>query len=108
MKVGRRNVHNLRYREDTLLLAESSSGLKRLLGETKEESAKGELQWNIKKTTIMTIEEQHNFHVAKEKTEMVKGLVYLGSTPNTNGDCCQEIGSVRRRRAVTKERDHPV
>ena len=104
MTIGGRNINNLRYADDTILLAESSSGLKQLLTKVKEESAKAGLHLNIKKTEITTMEELHNFNIDSENVEIVKDFVYLGSVINLNGDCSQEIKRrLRLGRAAMKE-----
>lgn len=67
MKIGGRNINNLRYADDTTLLAENSEDLKRLLMKVKGESTKAGLQLNVKKTKVMTTEELHNFKVDHEE-----------------------------------------
>ena len=70
-KIGGRNINNLRYTDDTILLAESSNDLKGLLMKEKEESAKIGMHLNIKKTNITTTEELDNFNVDNEDIESV-------------------------------------
>ena len=104
VKTGGRNIHDLRYAGDTILVAESSNDLKPLLTKVREEHAKGGLHSNIKTTKITSTEEVHHSNVDKEDTEIVKGFVYLGSVIKVNGDCSQETKTrLRLGRAATKE-----
>lgn len=89
VKIGGRNINNLRYADDTILLAESSNDVNGLLMKVKEESVKTGLHLDIKKTEIMTTG-LRNFNVDNEDTEIVKSFVYLGSVICLNGDCSQE------------------
>ena len=68
----------------------------------KEESTKAELQLNMK-TNVITTEELHNFNADNEEIEMVKDFIYHGSIIIPNGDCNQEIRSLRLGRAAMKE-----
>ena len=81
MKIGGRNINNLRYANYTILLTESSNDLKILL--VKEESARVGLQLNIK-TKIMITMEKHNFDIDNEEIEVARDFVHLGSTTSPN------------------------
>ena len=76
VKIGGRNINNRRYVDDTILLAEGSNDLKRILIKVKEESAKAEVHLNIKKTKLMTTE-LHNFTTDNGDIEIVKILFTL-------------------------------
>ena len=78
IKIGERKIHNLRYADDTTLMAESIEELKSLLMRVKEESERASLKLNIKKTKIWQIE--------GEKVEVVTDFLFLGSKITVNGD----------------------
>ncbi|KAF7245151.1 3-ketodihydrosphingosine reductase [Varanus komodoensis] len=84
IKIAGRNINNLRYADDTTLMAESEEELKSLLMQVKEESAKVGLKLNIKKTKIMASE------IDGEEMEVVTDFIFLGSKI-TDRDCSQEI-----------------
>ena len=93
VKMGGRNIRNLRCADDTVLLAESSNNLKRLVGKVKEGSVKAGLQLNIKQIKIVSIEEIPYFD--NEEIEVVRDFVYFDSTTNPNGKCSQESRRLR-------------
>lgn len=82
VKTGERNISNVRYADDIILLEENSNDLKGLL--VKEKCAKTEINLNIK--TNMTTKEIHNFNKDNKDTEVVKYCAFLGSAIYSNGD----------------------
>ena len=91
IKVARRNVNNLRYADDTTLMAESEEELKSLLMEVKEESGKAGLKLSIQKKTIMTSGPITSWQIDGETMETVTDCIFLGSKITTDGDCSHEI-----------------
>ena len=91
IKIAWRNITNLRYADDTTLMAESKEGLKRLLTKVKEEREKAGLQINIQKTKIMTSGPITSWHRDKETMETVADFIFLGSKITADADCSQEI-----------------
>ena len=85
IKTARRNINNLRYADDTILVAESEEELKSLLMRVKEESEKVGLKINITKTNIIL------WHIQEEKVETVTDFIFLGSKITADGDCSHEI-----------------
>ena len=81
-KVGDRKINNLRYADDTTLLAENQDHLKRLLKRVKDESKKAGLALNIKKTNIMSSRELRDFVLDDEQMEVVDRFILLGSMIN--------------------------
>ena len=71
IKIGRRNINNLRYADDTILMAESKEELKNLLMTVKEESERASLKLNIKKTKIMASRPITLWKIEREKVEVV-------------------------------------
>ncbi|KAF7251597.1 Synaptojanin-2-binding protein, partial [Varanus komodoensis] len=90
IKIAGRN-NNLRYADDTTLMAESEEKLKSLLMQVKEESAKVGLKLNIKKTKIMASGPLNSWQIDGEEMEVVTDFIFLGSKITTDGDCSQEI-----------------
>ena len=78
MKIPRRNINNLRYADDTTLMAESEEELKNLLMEVKEESEKAGLKHNIQKTKIMASGLITSWQIDGETTEIVTDFYFLG------------------------------
>ncbi|KAF7246127.1 putative uncharacterized transposon-derived protein F52C9.6 [Varanus komodoensis] len=91
IKIGGRNINNLRYADDTTLMAESEEELKSLLMRVKEESAKAGLKRNIKKTKIMASSHLTSRQIDGEEMEVVTDFIFLGSKITADGDCSQEI-----------------
>ena len=91
IKIAGRNINNLRYSEDTTLMAESEEELKSLLMKVKDESEKGGLKLNIQKTKIMTSHPITSWHIDGETMETVSDFIFLGSKITADGDCSQEI-----------------
>ena len=84
-------VNNLRYADDTTLMAESEEQLKRLLIKVKEESEKVGLKLNIQKTKIMSSGPITSWHIDGETVETGSGFIFLGSKITADGDCSHEI-----------------
>ena len=91
IKIARRNIKNLRYAEDTTLMAESEQELKSLLMKVKEESEKVDLKLNIQKTKIMTSSPITPWEIDGETVETVSDFIFLGSIITADGDCSHEI-----------------
>ena len=90
IKIAGRNINNLRYADDTTLMAESKE-LKSLLMKVKEESEKVGLKLNIQKTKIMASCPLTSCQIDRETMETVKDFIILGSKITAYGDCSQEI-----------------
>ena len=90
IKIGGRNINNLRYADDTTLMAESEE-LKSLLMKVKEESKKVALKLNIQKTKIMASSPITSWEIDGETVETVADLIFLGSKITADGDCSHEI-----------------
>ena len=90
IKTARRNINNLRYSDDTTLIAESEEELKSLLRKVKEESEKVSLKLNIQKTKIMA-SFPITWQIDGETTETVSDFIFLGSKITADGDCSHEI-----------------
>ena len=91
IKIARRNVDNLRYADDTTLMAESEEKWKSLLMKVKEESEKVGLKLNIKKTNIMASSPITSWQIDGETMEKVTDFIFLGSKITADGDCSHEI-----------------
>ena len=91
IKVAGRNIHNLRYANDTTLKAESEKELKRLLMKVKEESEKTGLKINIQKTKIMASGPITSWQIEGQKVETVTDFIFLGSKITADGDCSHKI-----------------
>ena len=91
IKIAGRNINNLRYTDDTTLMAESEEELKSLLMKVKEESAKAGLKLNIQKTKIMASSSITSWQSARETMETVTDFIFLGSKVIADGDCSHEI-----------------
>ena len=87
IKIAERNINNLRYTDDTTLMAESEEELKSLLMKVKEESAKVGLKLNIQKTKIMASGPITSWKIDGETVETVSDFIFLGSTITADGDC---------------------
>ena len=90
-KVARRNINNLRYADDTTLMAESEEELKSFLMKVKEESEKVGLKLNIQKMKIMASGPITSWEIDGETVETVSDCVFLGSKITADGDCSHEI-----------------
>ena len=91
IKIARRNINNLRYADDTILMAESEEELKSLLMKVKEESEKVGLKLNIKKTKIMASSPIISWQIDGETVETVSDFIFWGSKITADSDCCHEI-----------------
>ena len=91
IKIVRRNINNLRYTDDTTLMAGSEEELKSLLMKVKEESETAGLKLNIKKTKIMASGPITSWQIDGETVETVIDFIFLGSKITENGDCSHEI-----------------
>ena len=91
IKIARRNINNLRYADDTTLMAESEEELKSLLMKVKEEWEKVGLKLNIQKTKIMASDPITSWQIDRETMETVRDFIFLGSKITTNGDYSHEI-----------------
>ena len=91
IKISRRNINNLRYADDTTLMAESEEELKSLLMKVKEESEKVGLKLNIPKTKVMVSGPITSWQIDGETMETVKDFIFLGSKITADGDCSHEI-----------------
>ena len=88
IKIARRNINNLRYANDTTLMAESEEELKNLVMKVKEESEKVGLKLNIQKTKIMASGPITSWQI---DWEIVTDLIFLSSNITADGDCIHEI-----------------
>ena len=91
IKIARRNINNLRYADDTTLMAESEEELKSLLRKVKEESEKVGLKLNIQKTKIMASSPIISWQIDGETVEIMTDFIYWGSKITVDGDCSHEI-----------------
>ena len=91
IKMAGRNIKNLRYADDTTLMAESEKDLKGLLMKVKEESKKVGLKLNIQKTKIMASGPITSWQIVGETMETVTNFIFLGSKITADGDCSHEI-----------------
>ena len=91
IKIGRRNINNLRYADDTTLMAESEEEIKSLLMNVKEESEKVGLKLNIQKMKIMASGPITSWEIDEETVETVSDFILGGSKITADGDCSHEI-----------------
>ena len=91
IKIARRNINNLRYADDTTLMAESKEELKSLLMKLKEESERVGLKLNIQKTKIMASGPITSWQIDGETVETVSDFIFGSSQINADGDCSHEI-----------------
>ena len=91
IKIAGRNINNLRYADDTNLMAEGEEELKSLLMKVKEESEKGGLKLNIQKTKIMASGPITSWLIDGETVETVTDFIFSGSKITAGGDCSHEI-----------------
>ena len=93
LKISRRNINNLRYADDTTLMAESEEELKGLLMKVKEESEKVGFKLNIQKTKIMAFGPITSWEIDGETVETEADFILGGSKITADGDCNHEIKS---------------
>ena len=91
IKIAGRNINNIRYADDTTLMAESEEELKSLLMKVKEESEKVGLHLTIQKTKIMASGPITSWQIDGEEMETVADFIFLGSKITADGDCSHEI-----------------
>ena len=91
IKIARRNISNLRYADDTTLMAESEEELKSLLMKVKEESEKVGLKLNMQKTKIMASGPITSWEIDGETVETVSDFIFLGSKITADGDFSHDI-----------------
>ena len=91
IKIAGRNINNLRYANDTTLMAESKEELKSFLVKVKKESEKAGLKLNIKKMKIMASSPITSWQIDGETMETVADFIFLGSKITADGDCSHEI-----------------
>ena len=91
IRIAGRNINNLRYADNTTLMAESKEGLKSFLIKVKEESEKAGLKLNIWTTKIMASGPITSWQIDGETMEMVTNFIFLGSKITADGDCSHEI-----------------
>ena len=103
IKIARRNINNLRYADDTTLMAESEEELKSLLMKVREESEKVGLKLNFQKTKIMASGPITPWEIDGETVETVSDFIFMGSKITADGDCSHEIKrrSLLGRKALT-------
>ena len=87
IKISRRNINNLRYADDTTLMAESEEELNSFLMKVKEESEKAGLKLNIQKMKIMSSGPITSWKIVGETMETVTDFIFLGSQITADGDC---------------------
>ena len=91
IKIAGRSINNLRYADDTTLMAESEDELKSLLMKVKEKSEKAVLKLNIQKTKIMASGPITSWQIDGETVETVSDFIFGGSKITADGDCSHEI-----------------
>ena len=91
IKIAGRNINNLRYADDTILMAESEEELKGLLMKVKEGSEKVGLKLNIQKTKIMASRPTTSWQIDGERVEIVADFIFGGSKITGDGDCSHEM-----------------
>jgi len=103
IKIARRNINNLRYADDTTLMAESEEEIKSLLMKVKEESEKVGLKLNNQKTKITACSVITSWQIDGETMETMTNFVFLGSKITVDGDCSHEINKrlILGRKAMT-------
>ena len=93
IKIAGRNINNLRYADDTTLIAESEEETKSILMKVKEESEKVGLELNIQKTKIMASGPMTSWEMDRETVKIVSDFIFLASKITADGDCSHEIKS---------------
>ena len=91
IKIARRNINNLRYADDTILMAESEEELKSLLMKVKEERENVGLKLNIQKTKVMSSSPITSWQIDRETMPTVTDFIFVGSKIIADGDCSHEI-----------------
>ena len=114
IKIARRNINNLRYADDTTLMAESEEELKSLLMRVKEESEKAGLKLNIEKTKIMVFGSITSWQIEGGKVATVTDFIFSGSNITADDDCSHEIKTLapwkescdKHGQCIKKQRHH--
>ena len=91
IKIAGKNINNLRYADDTTLMAESKEEPKNLLMKVKEKSEKPGLKFSIQKSKIMAFGPVTSWQIVGETMETVTDFIFLGSKVTADGDCSHEI-----------------
>ena len=91
IKIAGRNIRNLRYADDTTLMAESEGELKSVLIKVNKEGKKAGLKLSIQKTKIMASDPTTSWQIDEGKLETVTDFIFLGSKITVDGDCSREI-----------------
>ena len=91
IKIAGRDINNLRYADDTTLMAKGKEELKSLLMKVKEESEKVDLKLNIQKTKIVAFGPITSWQIGGETIETVTDFIFLGSKFTADGDCSHEL-----------------
>ena len=91
IKIARRNINNLRYADDTTLMAESKEELKSFLMKVKEKSGEAGLKLNIRKMKIMASDPITSWQIDGDKMETVTGFIFLGSKVTADGDWAMKL-----------------
>ena len=105
VKIAGRNINNLRYADDSTLMAESEEELKGLVMKVKVESEKVGLKLNIQKTKIMASDPITSWEIDGETVETVSDFIFLGSQITADGDCSHEI---KRLTLLKESYDQPI
>ena len=116
IKIAGRNINNLRYTYDTMLMEESKEELKSLLMKVKEESEKADLKPNIQKTKVMASSPITSWQIDGETMETVSDFIFLGSKIIADGDFSHEIKRcfllgkkvMRNLDSISKSKDIPL
>ena len=106
IKIARRNINNLRYADDTTLMAESEQELKSLLMKVKEESEEVGLKLNILKMKIMASGPITSWQIDGETVEIVSDFILWGSQITADDDCSHEIKRYLLQKSYDKPRQH--
>ena len=91
IKIARRNINNLRYADDTTLMADNEEELKSLLMKVKEENENSDIKLNIQKTKIMASGPIISWQVDGERMKTMTDFIFWGSKITADGDCSHEI-----------------
>ena len=108
IKIPERNINNLRYADDTTLMAESEEELKSILMKVKEESEKVGLKLNIQKTKIVASGPITSWQIDGDTVETVKDFIFLDSKITADGDCSHEVKRclLLRKESYDQRRQH--
>ena len=91
IKIAGKNINNLRYADDTILMTESEEELKSLLMKVKEENEKVGIKLNIQKTKIVASGPINSWQIDRKTVEIVADIIFQGSKITADGDCSHEI-----------------